>query len=62
MVFIKQLGGILLVIQVQLHYLHLIGQKLKNHYIFQLLMVLVMEVLISMLQMDPGVLVITQAQ
>ena len=54
MVFIKQLAGILLVIQVQLHYHRLIGQKLKNHYIFQLLMVLVMEVLISMLQMAPG--------
>ena len=62
MVFIKQLGGILLVIQVQLHYLHLIGQKLKNHYIFQLLMGLVMEVLISMLQMDLGRLQTIQAQ
>ena len=61
MVFIKQLAGILFVIQGQLHYLHLIGQKLKNHYIFQLLMVLVMEVLISMLHMDLGQHQIIQA-
>ena len=62
MVFIKQLDGILLVIQVQLHYLHLIGQKLKNLYIFQLLMVLVMGVDIFMLHIIVGHLHKIQAQ